>query len=121
MAWIAGLTLVICVSGLAVFGPTRLGFDLQHDLLPIVIGGGALLAILVGLKRGGDRRVLWPWVAVVAVDLFTLLPGGNAFSAGVVVWFWQLVLVVPGVLLAAQPLQLAFTRAARQPLSEDPS
>jgi hypothetical protein len=114
VAWIAGLTLVISVSGLAVFGPTRSGFYLQHDILPILIGGGALLAILMGVMRAGNRRNLWPWVAVVAVDLFTLLPGANAFSTGMVVWFWQVVLVVPGVLLAAEPLLRAFRSVAPQ-------
>jgi len=64
-----------------------------------------VLAILVELLRRGDRRNLWPWAAVAVVDLFFVLPDGDQFSAGQVIWFWQIVLVVPGVLLAAQPLR----------------
>ena len=67
-------------------------------------GASRCMAILFQLVRGGDRKNLWPWVAVAAVDLFTLSPFQNAFSTGRVVWFWQVVLVVPGIVLAAQPL-----------------
>ena len=64
-----------------------------------------VLAIIVQLWRGGDRRNLWPWVTVVVVDLIALLPGHNELTTGQVIWFWQIVLVVPGLLLAAQPLR----------------
>jgi hypothetical protein len=104
VAWLAALTLVISHISVMPFGPTKWGGYVQKDLVPVLIGGAVLLAILERVVRGGDRRSLWPWVVVAAVDLFTLLPGGNAFSAGNVIWFWQIALVVPGILLAAQPL-----------------
>ena len=63
------------------------------------------------LFRGADRRNLWPWIAIGAVDLLTRLPGNNSFATGDVAWFWQVIIVVPGVLLAAAPLRWSF----RQP------
>ena len=104
VAWLVSMALVVCRGSDLPFGVTRWGAYLENDLIPLVIGGLAILAILLQLMRGDDRRNVWPWVAVAAVDVFTLLPGGNAFSAGHVIWFWQIVLVVPGLLLAAQPL-----------------
>ena len=112
VAWIAALTLVTSHISVLPFGPTRWGGYVQKDVIPLLLGGAALLAILRLVIRDGDRRNLWPWVAVAAVDLFTLLPGGNAFSAGNVIWFWQVVLVVPGLLLAAQPLRTSILAAS---------
>ena len=103
-AWFAALTLVgIRMSGV-IFGPERWEQVLQHRFVPIAIGGAALLAILFQLARGDDRRNMVPWAVVVVIDLI-LLPGGNQLSQAVIVWFWQIVLVVPGLLLAAQPLR----------------
>jgi hypothetical protein len=70
-----------------------------------------VLAIIVQLLRDDDRRNLWPWVAVVAVDLISLLPGHNQLTTGQVIWFWQIVLVVPALLLAAQPLRSTIRRS----------
>ena len=122
VAWIAALTLVTSHISVLPFGPTRWGGYVQKDVIPLLLGGAALLAILRLVIRDGDRRNLWPWVAVAAVDLFTLLPGGNAFSAGNVIWFWQVVLVVPGLLLAAQPLRTSILAAsATEPATSSPS
>jgi len=104
VAWLAALTLVSTRMTGLLFGPEPWERYLQHKLIPILIGGAALLAILIQLAQGSDRRNMWPWAAVVAVDLI-LLPGGNALSAGTVIWFWQVVLVVPGLLLAGQTLR----------------
>jgi hypothetical protein len=84
---------------------------MENDLIPLFIGGAAVLAALRQLQSGRDRRYFWCWIAVAAVDLFTLIPGGNRFSSGHVTWFWQIILVVPGILLAAQPLRERLRRA----------
>jgi len=42
--------------------------------------------------------------ATAVVDLVTLLPADNEISNGELFWFWQVALVVPGILLAVQPL-----------------
>jgi hypothetical protein len=104
VAWLAILTLVICRISELPFGFTRWAAYLQNDIVPILIGGVAILAVIRQLLRGGDRRALLTWLAVAVVVLFTLIPGGNRFSAGQVVWFWQIILVVPGMLLVLQPL-----------------
>ncbi len=48
--------------------------------------------------------ILFTWLAVAIVDLITLVPGGNPLNAGDVTWLWQIVLIIPGALLALQPL-----------------
>jgi hypothetical protein len=118
VAWLAALTVVICRVSMLPFGATRWGAYMQNDILPLVIGGVALLAVLRQLLRGGERQALLPWVAVAAVDLFTLIPGGNRFSAAQVIWFWQIVLVVPGLLLAIQPLRQRMRSPRPQALPE---
>jgi hypothetical protein len=105
VAWLASLTVVTCRMSLMPFGTNRWGVYFQNDLIPLLFGGVAILAILRCLLRGGDRRNVLPWVAVAAVDLFTLSPFDNPFSSGQVVWFWQIALVVPGLFLAVQPLR----------------
>jgi hypothetical protein len=105
VAWLGALTVVICRISWLPFGRTRLGPYFQTGIVPLVIGSAVVLALVVQLLRGGDRRNLWPWAAVAAVDLFFVLPGGKQFHAGQFIWIWQIVLVVPGVLLAAEPLR----------------
>jgi hypothetical protein len=114
VAWLAVQTLVVGrLSGFP-FGTTPWGAILQNDLLPFLLGGLAILGILMQLLHAGDRRNLLPWVAVTVVFLFTRLPD-NAFSAGHVIWFWQIVLVGSGILLAAQPLYDSIRRANMAP------
>ena len=103
VAWLAALTLWICRLSVVPFGLVGWGSYLQNDLIPL-LGAVALLGVLVQLVRSGDHRNLWPWLALVAVDLVTLFSGGNEISAGHLIWLWQVVLVVPGIVLAAQPL-----------------
>jgi hypothetical protein len=113
-AWIVAMTVVLCrMTGLP-YILTQWEMSLEHNLIPLVLGGAVVLGILVEVIRGGDRRNLWPWMIVVAVDLFTRLPGDNAFTSGRVIWFWQIVLVVPGLLLAAQPLRDAIRTLGQQ-------
>jgi hypothetical protein len=111
VAWLLALTVVICRTSGMPFGRTRLGASFQTGLVPLVIGSAVVLAIIVQLLRDDDRRNLWPWVAVVAVDLISLLPGHNQLTTGQVIWFWQIVLVVPALLLAAQPLRSTIRRS----------
>ena len=56
------------------------------------------------LLRGSNRRNLWPWLGVVAFDLFTWPAEVDSLHHRQVSWFWQIVLVVPGFVLAARPL-----------------
>jgi hypothetical protein len=115
VAWFAVLTLFICRMSIYPFGVNKWGDYLETVVLPLCIGGLALVAVLTQLLRGTDRRNLWPWVVIAAVDLLTRSPGHNSFAAGDVVWFWQVIIVVPGVLLAAAPLRWSF----RQPVETE--
>jgi hypothetical protein len=112
VAWLAGLTAVSCRLSVPLLGATTWGTRLQHDfvpiliggVVPIVIGGAALLTFLIQVNRGGHRRDVWPWAAVAVLDLIVLLPD-NAFNAQHGLWLWQIVLVVPGLILVARPLR----------------
>ena len=103
-AWLIALTLWTCRISVLAFGVNRWGRYLQNDVIPLFVGAAVLLVILTCVLRGGGRRTLWPWVAVAAVDLLTLLPSHNEFTTGRALWFWQVVFVIPGLLLAAEPL-----------------
>jgi hypothetical protein len=101
-AWLAVLTLLVCRIPPTPFSGVTWG-DHLNTLLPIVIGAVALGAALLALTRR-HRATAWPWLTVAAVDFVLLLPLHNAITSGHSVWSWQLVLVLPGVVLAAQPL-----------------
>jgi hypothetical protein len=103
VAWLATLSIVVCRTALPP-GTSSWETSLLRDLTPLLIGGCALVVVVVQLARGVDVRTLWPLAGVVAVDLFMSIPG-NAFSTTDVPWFWQFLLVVPGLLLAARSLR----------------
>jgi len=104
LAWLAALTLVICGYSVLPFTAVAWGSYSHVDPVPLFIGALALVIVLVQVLRGGDRRTLWPWIGVAAVDLLILWPTANPLTHHRVVWFWQVILVVPGLLLAAHPL-----------------
>ena len=47
VAWLAAFTVVICRISEAPFGTNRWGVYLQNDLIPLFIGGLALLVVLI--------------------------------------------------------------------------
>ncbi len=49
VAWLAALTLVVCRISIMPFGAVPWGNYLQNDLIPLFIGGAALLAVLIQL------------------------------------------------------------------------
>ena len=82
-------------------------------LLPLAIGAGAVLAIVAGLRQGRGWKDLSPWVCVTLVVLCTQAPDANSFiGGGRVLWLWQLVLTVPALVFAAQPLRAALRDCA---------
>ena len=112
VAWLVALTLWTCRISVP-FSVNPWGRYLQHDVIPLFVGAAVLLVILTCILRGGVRRTLWPWVAVAAVDILAFLPFHNGFTTGQVVWFWQVVFVVPGLLLAAGPLYTTIRQPGR--------
>ena len=58
VAWLAILTLVICRTSELPFGFTRWAAYLQNDIVPILIGGAAILAVLRQLLRAANAEPL---------------------------------------------------------------
>ena len=71
-------------------------------LIPVITIGIAAVVIGSLALMGSPRRHLAPWVAVMVAALLTW-DTTNVLGTPPT-WFWQMVLVVPGVLLAVQPL-----------------
>ncbi len=107
LAWFAGMTVVICKIGVLPFGGLIGGASLQTDV-PRLIAVVALLAVLgdVFWRAGGrSARTTLPWLGVALCALLVVWPGDrNPFNRSHVIWFWQAVVVAPGLLLAAEPL-----------------
>ncbi len=108
VAWLAVLVVVMCSLSGFPFGTVGWGVPLQDRVLPLAIGAGAVLAIVAGLRQGRGWKDLSPWVCVTLVVLCTQAPDANSFiGGGRVLWLWQLVLTVPALVFAAQPLRAA--------------
>jgi hypothetical protein len=103
VAWLGALTLLVCRGFGRAFGAVSWGAALQNHVIPFVIGGLALAAILVQLRRKRDRKSLLPWVALALFDLLLLSPN-PALSPERAVWLWQVIIVASGIVLAAMPL-----------------
>ncbi len=104
VAWLVAVALVFCFRpGNAFEESVRWGGRLQ-SLAPLIVLVPALVVILVRLLRGQFTRSLLPWIGVCICALLTW-PGHNGpFDPQHVRWLWQLLLVVPGLILAARPL-----------------
>lgn len=113
LAWLAAVALVLCFfHGLAF---NFVGWGSQpRSVVPLFVLIPALVMILVRILRGGIRgsRDLLPWLAVAACGLFMwpnvinpfYSPGDVWFWNPLHIWVWQIVLVGPGLVLAARPL-----------------
>ena len=115
VAWLAAVTIVFCVDASPAFASVGWG-EYPRNLIPFLIAAPALVVILVQALRGDLRRSMWPWLAVAACAVYTWPNQINPFDHQPVTWFWQIVLVVPGVMLAAGPLLAEVRRPGTQPL-----
>ena len=110
VAWLLAMSLVICSYGNLPFGVTGWGKVLQDDL-PLVVVTLAALVVLVRVRDRRSRGTTLAWLALAVCGVLTVWPPGitpvdNTSS----IWFWQLVIVVPGILLAAEPLLWSLRR-----------
>jgi hypothetical protein len=103
VAWLAAVAVVFCFFGGQAFNQVTWGGYLRR-IVPLLIVAIALLLTLHGVLRGRTRRDLLPWVAVAVCALLMWSGHINTTNHRLLVWFWQLALVVPGVVLAAGPL-----------------
>ena len=119
VAWLAAMTLIICALSLLPFGAVSWGLYWQNDLVPLVLGAVALLVLLAQFLRGKGLRVLGPWIAVAAIDLLLLSSANNPLLQHRFMWFWQVILVVPGILLAFDPLRVRIRLAGAERPGDD--
>ena len=103
VAWLAAVAVVFCFFGGQAFNGIAWGGDLRR-LIPLLIVVPALLVTLRNVLRGGSSRHLVPWLAVAACALLMWMGHVDTTDHRLVVWLWQVLLVVPGVMLAAGPL-----------------
>ena len=112
LAWLAAVTLVFCVGASPAFDFVSWGGYLR-ELVPLFVVAPLLLVILVRILRGDASRDMLPWLVVVACALLSWPTHADPLSFPSVTWFWQGVLVVPGVALAAGLLLAEVRRGAR--------
>ena len=111
VAWLAAVAVVFCFFGGQAFNEVAWGGSLRR-LVPLLIVVPALLATLLAVLRGEGRRKLLPWLAVAACALVMWAGHVDTTDHRLVVWLWQVLLVVPGVMLAAGPLLAAMRHGA---------
>jgi hypothetical protein len=103
VAWLAAVTLVFCIFGGPAFGFIGWGGYL-NNIVAFLIVAPALLMILLRVLRGGGTHNLLPWMAVGACAILMWPSHIDPLSHRLVTWLWQVILVIPGLLLAAEPL-----------------
>ena len=103
VAWLAAVAVVFCFFGGQAFNGVEWGGYLRR-LVPLLIVVPALVVTLLHVFRGGSSRHLVPWLAVAACALLMWMGHVDTTDHRLVVWLWQVLLVVPGVVLAAGPL-----------------
>ncbi len=114
VAWLALVTLV--------FNPIPTGLDINartwanHVAAALPVIFMAIVLVLI-LRDALHRRVSWYLVAwfVIAACAFLRWPlwVPNALHAPLPLWFWQLVLLIPGVVMAASPLVKSISGGTR--------
>ncbi len=122
VAWLAAVALVFCL-GRAAFNPVLWGTlgagDLGTyvpNLVPLFIVAPALLAILLRVLRGGRSPNALAWLAVAGCALLTWPSQIDPLSHTLATWFWQVAIVVPGIMLAAGPLLADIRLGETKPL-----
>lgn len=104
VAWLAGLAPVTLRIGIEPSGGLAWGGGIQNNL-PLVIALMALRVILVAAVDNDELRSSWPWFAGATVAVIIAAPAGvDPLNHLDVLWFWQVLIVAPGILLAAEPL-----------------
>jgi hypothetical protein len=119
LAWLTAMTLVICALSLLPFAAVPWGLYWQNDLVPLLLGALALLVVLIQFLRGRGLRTLWPWIAVAAIDLLILSYVNNPLIQHRFTWFWQVILVVPGIFLAFDPVRVRIRQARAERPGDD--
>ncbi len=103
VAWLAAVAVVFCFFGGQAFNEVAWG-SYPRRLVPLLIVVPALLVTLRGVLRGAGLRKLLPWLAVAACALLMWAGHVDTTDHRLTIWLWQVLLVAPGIVLAARPL-----------------
>jgi hypothetical protein len=104
IAWLAMVTLVYALGPTSsVFFEVTWGGTAQ-DVCSLVILAVVLVAIAAHVLRSGLELGLLVWVALVAGGLIAWPAANDPLYHYLPTWFWQVVLVTPGVALGVGPL-----------------
>ena len=104
VAWLAAVAVVFCFFGGLAFDDVSWGGSLRR-LVPLLIVVPALVVTLLRVLRGASSRNLVPWLGVAACALLMWLGHVDTTDHRLIVWLWQVILVIPGIALAAGPLR----------------
>jgi len=118
VAWLVAVVLVFS----ALRGPSFESLGLRgytRTLDPLPLLALALVLMLLRAPRGGGTRNLLPWLGVAVCALLTWPGHGPPYGLASVAWFWQVVLVVSGMVLAAGPLLAEMRQRETEPHSHD--
>ncbi len=118
VAWLLAMSLVICSYGILPFGAVGWGRSFQDDL-PLVVVASAAIVVLVRVRGGRGSGSTLAWLALAVCGVLTVWPPGiTPVENTASIWFWQLLIVIPGILLASEPLLRSLRRArAELPLT----
>ena len=118
IAWLAMVSIVYAIGPLAVdfFDVARVGEG--RTVFPILVILLALLIIIREVVRRGSRWNITIWIAVVVGTLVEWNARADPLSHPLATWFWQIVLVATGTILAAGPL---LDRLRDQMFDRDPA
>jgi hypothetical protein len=76
----------------------------ERELLPFIAIGLGLLVIAFDALRGQLRWYLIGWLAIVTIAFGRLPWSHSPYRSAFPNWFWQIALLVPGLLMAVKPL-----------------
>jgi len=114
VAWLVAVALVFCFRPGNAFEWVRWGGYVQN-YVPLLVLAPALVVILLRVLRGEVDRSLLPWLGVAACALLTWPGHFDSLSPLHIGWLWQVILVVPGLILAAGPLLADIAPGKTQP------
>ena len=103
IAWLTAVTLVFCFFRNVSFESLGLG-GYVNALVPLLFLAPALALLVFRTPRGSGTRNLLPWLGVSMCALLTWPGHEPPYGLRSVVWFWQMALIVSGIMLAAGPL-----------------
>ena len=114
VAWLTAVVLVFCFLRGVTFGSLGLG-GYVRSLEPLLFLAPAIALMLLQVPRGRGTRNLLPWLGVAMCALLTWPGHAPPFGLQSVAWFWQVALVVTGIMLAAGPLLADMRRGDTAP------